>query len=123
MSGTTGTASTAVTPSPAEEKKADKDLLLTALVNVCGMPHAHCKTHPIVLALRRDGIARFDMDFIHMTAAAIDGSQHKKGGVLVPLELNFKMILRAFLAFCHHVSHKQRGGVNVLDTTLCWKCS
>jgi len=34
------------------------------------------------------------------------------------LELNFKMILRAFLAFYHHVSHKQRGGVNVLDPTL-----
>jgi len=53
-----------------------------------------------------------------MTAADIDGLQHEKGGALVPLELNFKMILRAFLAFCHHVSHKQRGGVNVVDPTL-----
>jgi len=49
-------ASTAVTLTPAEEKRADKDCLLTTLVNVCGVPHAHCRTHPIVLALRRDGI-------------------------------------------------------------------
>jgi len=118
MSGTTGTASTAVTPSPAEEKKADKACLLTALVNVCGAPYEHYKTHPIVVALKRDGIACFNMDFIHMTAADIDGLQCKKGGALVPLELNFKMILRAFLAFCHHVSHKQRGGINVLEPTL-----
>jgi len=118
MSGTTGTASTAVALSPAEEKKADEARLLTALVNVCGMPCKHCKTHPIALALKRDGVVRFNMDFIHMTAAEIDGLQCEKGGALVPLELNFKMILRAFLAFCHHVSHKQRGGVNVLDPTL-----
>jgi len=118
MSGTTGTASTVITLSPAEEKKADKDCLLTALINVCGVSHAHCRTHPIALALRRDGVTQFNMDFIHMTAANMDALHHEKGGVLVPLELNFKMILRAFLAFCHHMSHKKRGGVNVLDTTL-----
>jgi len=118
MSGTTGMASTAVTLSPAEEKRADKDRLLTALVNVCGMLYAHYKTHPIALALKRNGITRFNVDFIHMTAADIDGSQCEKGGVLVPLELNFKMIMRAFLAFYHHMSHKQRGGVNVLNTAL-----
>jgi len=118
MSGTTGTASTAVTLSPAEEKRADKDRLLTALVNVCGVPHAHYRTHPIVLALRRDGITQFNMDFIHLTTADIDALQYEKSGVLVPFELNFKMILRAFLAFYHHQSHKKRGGINVLDTTL-----
>jgi len=118
MSGTTGTASTAFTLSPAEEKKANKSRLLTALVNVCGVPYAHCRTHSIVLALRRDGITQFNMDFIHMTAADIDALQCKKGGALVPLELNFKMILQAFLAFYHHMSHKKRGGINVLDTTL-----
>jgi len=118
MSGTTGTASTAVTLSPAEEKRADKDCLLTALINVCGVPCAGYKTHPIVLALRHDGIALFHADFIHMTAANVDGLQYEKGGVLVPLELNFKMILPAFLAFYHHMSHKKRGGVNVLNTAL-----
>jgi len=118
MSGTTGTASTAVSMTPAEEKAADKACLLTALVHVCGVPYAHWKTHPIILALKRDGISQFNMDFIHMTAANIDGLQYEKGGVLVPLELYFKMILRAFLAFYHHESHKKRGGVNVLDTTL-----
>jgi len=118
MSGTTGTASAVVAPSPAEEKAADKAHLLTALVNVCGVPHAHWKTHPIALALRCDGIALFHTDFIHMTAANIDALQHEKGGALVPLELNFKMILLAFLAFCRHQSHKQRGGIDVLDTTL-----
>jgi len=93
MSGTTGTASTAATLTPAEEKRADKDRLLTALVNVCGVPYAHCRTHPIALALRRDGITQFNMDFIHMTEADIDALQCEKSGVLVPLELNFKMIL------------------------------
>jgi len=93
MSGTTGTASTAVTPSPAEEKAADKARLLTVLVNVCGVPYAHWKTHPIALALRRDGVTLFHADFIHMTAADIDARQYEKGGALVPLELNCKMIL------------------------------
>jgi len=92
--------------------------MLTALINVCGVPHPHYKTHPIALALRRDGITQFNMDFIHMTAADIDALQYEKGGALVPLELNFKMILRAFLAFYHHMSHKKHGGINVLDITL-----
>jgi len=92
--------------------------LLTVLINVCGVPHAHCKTHPIALALRHHGITQFNMDFIHMTAADVNALQCKKGGTLVPLELNCKMILQAFLAFCHHLSHKKRGGVDVLDTTL-----
>jgi len=118
MSGTTGTASAVVAVTPAEEKAADGAHLLTALVNVCGVPHAHWKTHPVVLALKRDGVSQFNVDFIHMTAADIDRLQCEKGGVLVPLELNFKMTLRAFLAFCHHESHKKRGGANVLDTTL-----
>jgi len=118
MRGTTGTASTVVTLSPSENKKADKDRLLTALINVCGAPCARCKTHPIVLAVKHNGIALFNADFIHMTAADIDALQHEKGGALVPLELNFKMILRAFLAFYHHMSHKKRGGINVLDTAF-----
>jgi len=93
MSGTTGTASTVVTLTPAEEKAADKARLLTVLVNVCGMPYAGYKTHPMVLALKRDGIVCFNMDFIHLTAANIDSLQYEKGGTLVPLEMNFKMIL------------------------------
>jgi len=89
MSGTTGTASTVAALSPAEEKKADKDRLLTALINVCGVPCARCKDHPIVLALKHKGIALFHADFIHMTAADINALQHDKDGTLVPLELNF----------------------------------
>jgi len=118
MSGTTGTASAVVTLAPAEEKKADKDPLLTALINVCGVPHARHKSHPIALALKHDGVALFhaSRDFIHVTAADVDALQCKKAGTLVPLELNFKMILRAFLAFCHHQSHKKRGGINILDS-------
>jgi len=110
-------ASTVVTLSPAEEKKADKDRLLTALINVCGVPHARYKDHPIVLALKHDGITQFHTDCIHMTAADIDALQYDKGGTLVPLELNFKMILRAFLAFYHHQSHKKRGGINGIEST------
>jgi len=113
MSGTTGTAPAVVALTPAEEKAADKARLLTALVIVCGVPHAHWKTHPIALALKRGGIAQFNSDFIDMTASDIDSLQHEKSGDLVPLELNCKMTLRALLAFCHHESHKQRGGVNI----------
>ena len=102
MSGTTGTPTTVGTLTPAEERKINKDHLLTALINVCGVPHAHYKTHPIVVALNRDGVALFHTDFIHMTAANIDGLQCKKSGALVPLELNCKMMLRSFLAFYHH---------------------
>jgi len=96
-----------------EEKKADKDRLLTALINVCEAPHARYKDHPIVLALKHNGITHF----IHMTAADVDALQCQKSGTLVPLELNFKMILRAFLAFYHHESHKKHGGVNILEST------
>jgi len=71
MSGTTGMASTAAL-SPAEEKKADKDRLLTALINVCGVSYAHYKTHPIVLPLKYNGITQFNVDFIHITTAGID---------------------------------------------------
>jgi len=103
MSGTTGTASTAVTLTPTEEMKADKDRLLTALVHDCGVPCARVKSHPISLALKHAGIALFHTDFIHMTAADIDTLQCDESGTLVPLELNFKMILRAFLVFYHRV--------------------
>ena len=67
--------------------------------------------------LKHDGVLLFNRDFIHMTAADVDALQHKKRGALVPLELNFKMILRAFLAFYHHQSHKKRGGINILEST------
>jgi len=43
--------------------------------------------------------------------------QHVKGEVLVPLELNFKMISQALLACCCHESHKKCGGINILDST------
>ena len=118
MSGTTGTASTAATLTPAEEKAADKARLLTALVNVCGVPYSAWKTHPIYLALKRDGITHFNMAFIHLTAADIESLKYEKSGDLVPLELNFKMILRAFLAFYHHESHKIRGGINILEPEM-----
>jgi len=69
-----------------------------------------------VLALKHDGVVEFHTDFIHMTATDMDALQCEKSGTLVPLELNFKMILRAFLAFYHNQSRKKRGGVNVLES-------
>jgi len=111
------TASTAVTLTPEEEEKADRDRLLTVFVNACGAPHAHVKRHHITLALKHAGITHFHSDFIHMTAADVDTLQHVKGGALVPLELNFKMLLRALLAFYHHESNKRLGGVNILEST------
>jgi len=65
-------ASTVVTLTPAEEKKADKDRLLTVLVNVCRIPFANAKNHPMALALKDAGVTLFHTDFIHMTAADID---------------------------------------------------
>jgi len=117
MSGTTGTASTVVTLTPVEEKKADKDpfKLLTAIVHVCGVPHANIKNHPVMFSLKHAGVTLFHTDFIHMIATNIDSPQHNKSGTLAPLELNFRMILRAFLAFYHHESHKKRGGINILE--------
>jgi len=82
MSGTTGTASTAVALTPVEERAADKARLLTVLVNVGGMPYAEYKTHPIVLSLKRDGIVCFNTHFIHMTAANIDSLQCEKAELL-----------------------------------------
>jgi len=71
MSATTGTASAAAALTPVEEKAADKARLLTALVNVCGAPCSHWKTHPICLALKRDGVTHFNVAFVHLTAADI----------------------------------------------------
>jgi len=85
-----GTASTVVALAPVEEKKADKDCLLTAFVHFCRAPCANIKSHPIALALKHAGITLFHMDFLCMTAANIDSLQHVKSGALVPWELNFK---------------------------------
>jgi len=78
MSGTTGTASTVVTLTPADEKKADKARLLTALISVCGVPYARYKDHPTALALKHDGIVEFHTNFIHMTAANIDAHSTRR---------------------------------------------
>jgi len=110
-------ASTAPSLTPVEEEKADCDRLLTVFVNVCGVPSVHVERHPMTLALKNGGIVHFHIAFIHMTSADIDSLQHLKSGTLVPLELNFKMILRVLLAFYHHESHKRRGGINILDST------
>jgi len=68
-------------------------LLLTAFVNACGAPLAKVKSYPVCLALNHNGIVHFLGAFIHMTAANIHSLQHVKVRVLVPLEMNFKMIL------------------------------
>jgi len=89
--------------------------LLTALVHVCGVLYANIKNHPVVLSLKHAGIALFHADFIHMAAADVDSLHYLKSGYLAPLELIFRMILQAFLAFYHHESHKKRGGINILE--------
>ena len=110
-------ASTAVTLTPEGEEKADRDQLLTVFVNVCGAPYALVKRHPMSLALQYNGIIHFLGAFIHMTAANIDSLQCIQSRALVPLEMNFKMILRALLAFYHHQSHKKRRGISILEST------
>jgi len=75
MSG--GTATT-ITLTPAEENKADKQCLVTILVNLLGMPFASARRHPIYLALKNNGIVHFHDNFIHVTVANIDSLQHRK---------------------------------------------
>jgi len=86
-------ASTAVFLTPVEEEKADRDCLLTVLVNVSGVPCALAKRHPVCLALKHNGVVHFLAAFIHMTSANIDLPQHIKSGVLVPLEMSSKMMI------------------------------
>jgi len=102
----TPTAATAVTPvlTPQEEKRIDRNCLLTVLVDLCEVPQSTVKGSPIVLALKQSGITEFLGEFIHMTSANIDSLQYMKGTALVPLKMNLKMLLRALLAFYHHES-------------------
>jgi len=61
-------AATTTTLTPAEEKKADRQRLLTLFVNLLGAPFATAKRHPSYLALKNDGIVHFHDNFTHMTA-------------------------------------------------------
>jgi len=76
-----------------EEKRIDCQRLLTVLVNLLGVSFATAKRHPVALALKNDGIVHFHDGFIHMPPANIDSLQCVKGGALVPLKMNFKMML------------------------------
>jgi len=99
-----------------------KEIELSAFVDcLCESSRSavcYCQIHPVYLALKNDGIVHFHEDFVHMMAANIDALQHQKVGALVPLEMSYKMQLRALLAFYHHDLHKKRGGVNILKSTI-----
>jgi len=41
-----------------------------------------------------------------------------KARVLVPLEMNLKMLLQALLGFYHQESAKRCGGINILQSTI-----
>jgi len=110
-------AASTTTLTPAEANKFDRQGLLTVLVSLFGVPQAAPKRHPMYLALKNDGILHFYDDFVHMTAANIDALMYKKVGAPVPLEMNFKMQLRALLAFYRHTSHKNCGSINILKST------
>jgi len=78
---------------PAEEKRIDKNRLLTAIMKLCDIKPTSVKTCPIVQALKHAGIIGFNAEFVHMTAANIDALQYVKAGDLVPLEMSNKMQL------------------------------
>jgi len=102
---------------PAEEKRIDKNRLLTAVMKLCDIKPTLVKTRPIVQALKHAGIVGFNEEFIHMTAANIDALQYVKGTNIVPLEMSNKMQLRALLDFFHHESARRHGGINILECT------
>ena len=102
---------------PVEEKRIDKNRLLTAIMKLCDINPRLVKTSPIVLSLKQAGIIGFNSEFVHMTAANIDALQYMKGADLVPLEMSNKMQLRALLDFYHHESAKNHGGINILEST------
>jgi len=114
----TPTAATAVTPvlTPKEEKRIDRNRMLTVVVNLCEVAQSTVKGSPIVLALKQSGITEFLGEFIHMTSANIDLLQHMKAGSLVPLKMNLKMLLRALLGFYHYESARRQGGINILES-------
>jgi len=118
MSGTPSPSPT-VPPvlTPAEEKRIDKNRLLTVVMKLCDINPRLVKTSPIVLSLKQAGIIGFNSEFVHMTAANIDALQYVKGTGLVPLEMSNKMQLRALLDFYHHESAKNHGGINILEST------
>jgi len=91
----TPTAPTAVTPvlTPAEEKRIDRNRLMTVVVTMCEASRTTVKASPMILALKQSGVTEFYGEFIHMTAANIDALHCVKGTDLVPLEMNLKMLL------------------------------
>jgi len=122
MSGTTASGfatSVVLTLTPAEEKKIDRKHLLMALMKLVKALHGSAKTHPVFLALRNAGIVHFDQDFVHLMAACIEQLQHEKTPAnLVTLEMNYKMQVRAPLAFSHVQSHKNGGSIDIIESTL-----
>ena len=96
-----------------DEAKLDRLRLLTTISNQLKIPRRGFKDHPIALSLTQSGIEGWNEDFVHLTAANIEYLQYvdPTSGTLTPLAVNFKMKLRALLAFFHHVSHSNGGAV------------
>jgi len=82
--------------------------LLTAICRFSRIPKTDLTNHPIFLALDKAVVCHFDDDFAHFTADHVDQ---------VKLKMKCKLQLRALLACCHTISHKNYGGINIASWT------
>jgi len=69
-------AGTATAP-PVAEDRFDTLRLLAALMTFMEIPDADLATHPVHLVLRKAVICRFDGDFVHLMAEAIEDLMHQ----------------------------------------------
>jgi len=85
---------------PLTESQLDALRLLTAVVKKLEISRADVDCHPISLALQKSAILRWNGDFIHLMADAIDKLTYDdpSSGAEVNLEMAHKLQLRALLS-------------------------
>jgi len=81
---------------PLTESQRDTLQLLTALMNKLEIARANANAHPISLALQKAAILRWNGDFIHLAADAINELTHndpRAGGAETNLQMACKLQL------------------------------
>jgi len=75
------------------ESQIDSLRLAQALIQKLEIDQATVSSHPIVRALRKAAIVRWNGDFIYLTADAIDKLTYDEGGVETNLQMAYKLQL------------------------------
>jgi len=89
--------------------------MVTALVTKLEIPRADISAHPTALASQKAAILRWNGDFVHFAADAIDEltcNDPGAGSDETDLQMAHELQLRALLSCCHKLSHKKRGGIS-----------